>query len=273
MKTFIQFVFSKRFAINLLIFGAIVFVSFYFLNRSLKAFTLHGETIEVPDIRGYHKSELKNLFTELNLSYEILDSLYDENFGKGEVVAQIPEMGSHVKKDRKIYLTVNASSVPKIQFPDLKDRTKRQAIAVLETYGILINNFIYKPSYCVDCVLEVQRDSVPIEPGTLVSRGSTVDLVLGAGESDEYIPVPLMIDKQQDEVVFLSRSLGLNPVIIHEEYETEEDSVNAKVYMQIPKFDSLGLVPLGSQIKVFFTADYNKIPQIVVDTLATDSLK
>ena len=273
MKALFRFVFSKRFLINLLIFGLLVAVSFYLLNQSLKSFTLHGETIEVPEITGYHKSELENLFSSVPLNYEVIDSLYDEDFGPGEVVSQIPSKGSQVKRDRKIYITLNASEAPKIQFPDLKDRTKRQAIAVLETYGLKVGSFIYRPSYCVDCVLEIQKDSASIEPGTLVERGITVDLVLGAGESDEFISVPLLLDKKYDQVMDITRMLGINPVIIHEEYESDEDSINAKVFMQIPKYDSTGLVPLGSQIKLFFTSDYNKIPEFAVDSTRTDSLQ
>lgn len=272
MKGILKFILSKRFVINLIIFMLLVLASFYVLNQSLDSYTLHDESIEVPNVKGYHRSELKNLFTDLDLSYSVIDSVYHDDFGPGEVVSQIPKSGSQVKPGRRLYLTLNASEALKVRVPDLKDRTKRQAIAVLETYGLKVGDFVYRPSYCVDCVLEIQKDSMAIEPGTMVPKGTKVDLLLGAGESDEFISVPLLIDKNYDEVLLVTRMLGINPVVIHEDYETEEDSINAKVFMQIPKYDSTGLIPLGSQIKVFFTADYNKIPEFAVDSSATDSL-
>jgi len=272
MKAIYKFILSKRFVINLAILGLLVIASFIILNNALKDFTLHGESVEVPEFRAYHKSELENLFQELPLSFEIIDSVYDTEFGKGEVVSQIPKTGSKVKEGRKIYLTINSSEVPKIKFPDLKDRTKRQAIAVLETYGIQVGDFIYKPSYCTDCVIDILKDSIPVAPGSLIPKGTKVNLVLGAGESDEFIAVPLLINKSYAEVMMISRKLGINSAVIHEEYETEDDSLNAKVFMQIPKYDSTGLLPLGSQIKVFLTSDYNKIPAFAVDSISTDSL-
>jgi beta-lactam-binding protein with PASTA domain len=272
MKGIFNFVFSKRFIINLIILMILVLGSFYLLNKSLSSYTLHDESIEVPNIKGYHRSELENLFTELDLNYTVIDSVFDEEYGPGEVVSQIPGSGSKVKPGRKLYLTLNASEKPKIRMPDLKDRTKRQAIAVLETYGIEVGDFIYRPSYCTDCVLEIQIDSTIIEAGTMLTKGTMVNLVLGAGESDEFIAVPLLIDKKYDEVLSMTRFLGINPVVIHEDYETDDDSINAKVFMQIPKYDSTGLIPLGSQIKVFFTSDYNKIPEFAVDSSAIDSL-
>ncbi len=273
MRAILQYLLTRTFWINLLIYGALVLGGFAFLNNYLLQQTLHNEEIEVQDFREYHKSELENLFTELPFRYEIIDSLYDEKAKPGIVIDQIPEPGKMVKENRKIYLTINASEPPKIKLPDLRDRSKRQAMAILETYGLNLGNFHYVPSICVDCVIDVWKDSTVIEPGSLLEKGETLELVLGGGETNEFVPIPLLIDHNQEDALSMLRSRGLNPVVVHEDYDSPEDSINARIFMQFPEYDSLGSVRLGSQVKLFFTADYTKIPRFDVDSAGTNNLE
>ncbi len=258
--------------ISMIVFALILGSGFLGLLNFLRDYTLLDQTIVLEDFRGYHQSELKGLFEENACRYEIVDSLYDAKSEGGVVLSQIPEAGRTVKQNRKVYLTINASSPPKIKTPDLRDRSKRQAIAILETYGLQLGDLRYVPNICVDCVLDLERDSTIIEPGSMIEKGSVVNLILGGGESSELIPIPLLIDRNWADASRLLKINGLNPVVIHTDYETEEDSLNARIYNQIPAFDSLGLVHLGSEVKVFFTSDYNKIPKITVDTLSADTL-
>lgn len=271
MKDLFNFLRSRVFWINLIVYAILVGGGFFALLTYLRDFTLLNQTIQVEDFKGYHKSELENIFEASPFRYEIVDSLYDPKQDGGVVLSQIPEAGREVKENRKIYLTINASSPPKVKVPDLRDRSKRQAIAVLETYGLELNEFRYVPSICVDCVIDLEIDSLALEPGSMIDKGSKVNLVLGGGESTEFIPVPLLIDLNFEDASRTLKMNGLNPVIVHEDYESEEDSLNARIWHQIPPYDSLGLVRLGSEVKIFFTADYNKIPQMDVDTVSANT--
>ena len=68
------------------------------LFQYLNSYTLHGEEIKVPDLRGYHVSEIENLLINESLNYVIVDSIYVEKEGGGMVMEQIPDSGFHVKK-------------------------------------------------------------------------------------------------------------------------------------------------------------------------------
>ena len=117
---------------------------------SIDDYTLHGKTITVPDFRGYHTTELDQFLADKELTYLIVDSIFEEGALKGSIIDQKPEPGVQVKRGRKIYMTVNANSPKKIAFPSLTDVTLRQANALLETYGIIIDSLKYKPDECVN---------------------------------------------------------------------------------------------------------------------------
>src|SRR5690606_38164812 len=149
--TFREYITSKFFLINIAVYLALIVLVFWLIFRSLSTYTLHGETITVPDLTGFNQHELKNFLEDKNLTYFIMDSIFDENAAMGAVIGQNPLPGIQVKKDRKIYLTINAKQPQKVQFPNLKDVTLRQAYAVLETYGINVSDLKYKPDQCVNC--------------------------------------------------------------------------------------------------------------------------
>ena len=61
-------------------------------------------------------NEIDELIIESNLRYEIIDSsFYNEEFDKNTVIEQIPIANKEVKKNRKIYLTINPSSASNLR--------------------------------------------------------------------------------------------------------------------------------------------------------------
>jgi len=260
----IRFLFSRVFWINvlaaivlsvLLIYGAILYLDKY---------TLHGESIAVPDFTGFHLTELDDFMGDKELSYVIMDSVYDVKKPRGVVIDQTPLPDSRVKPNRKIYLTVNSILPPMVKFPLLNDLTLRQAKARLETYGLLIDSLIYKPSECTQCIIGALYEGEPIEQGASIPKGKEVSLIVGGGESDESISVPHLYGRTQIEVEewLIEKGLNLGLARFDETVETTEDSVNARVYQQIPAYGPNAFINLGRSIDVFLTADSTKVPMI-----------
>jgi len=93
----------------------------------------------------------------------------------------VPEAESHVKKNRTIFLTMQAKSVEKITIPALKDFSQRQAIATLHSLGF--TNIITKetPSVYKGLVIDVTYKGNSIEPNTKLPKDAPIGLTVGAG--------------------------------------------------------------------------------------------
>ena len=116
----------------------------------LKIFTLHNIHIKVPNYIGESVFKIDSISMKNNLRYVILDSIYDINRKKGVVVSQDPLPDMNVKKNRRIYLTVNSLQSKKISFPDIYDLSLRQAINKLENIGIEIGDLDYVPDIALN---------------------------------------------------------------------------------------------------------------------------
>ena len=93
-----------------------------------------------------------------------------------------PYAGREVKKNRKIYLTVNPSGYRKITLPNIIQITKRNAVSLLKSVGFEVGEYTYRDNIGKDMVLEVLHDGKIIEPGVLLPKTTIIDLVLGNGK-------------------------------------------------------------------------------------------
>jgi len=267
--SFIKFIFSKYFFINIAIYLVLIAIALWGVFYGIDKYTLHNQTITMPNLNGFHSTELENFTNDNSLQFVIIDSVYEIGAPKGSVIDQNPKSGVQVKKGRKVYLTINANSPKKIQFPDLQDVTLRQASAVLETFGIKVDSLKYRPDQCVKCVLEVMMDTAKIKPGTMIPVGSSVVLVLGSGLSNEYINVPILINLPLVEAEKKLKDLGLNlGAYNYEDCESAEDTAKAKIFRQFPAHDNEELIQLGQSVLLFLTADSSRIPEIIIDSTA-----
>ena len=108
---FLKYFFSKYFIkqafIASVISSTIIVVVFVFLNIS----TNHNNYISVPDLKGILISDVEEVLKENDLKFEVSDSaFFNPDFPKFSVLEQIPDASSKVKKNRKIYLTINPSN-------------------------------------------------------------------------------------------------------------------------------------------------------------------
>ena len=82
--------------------------------------TRQGRFIEVPDLNQQTIDQVMKVLDDANLRYEVIDSAnYNPNFEPFAVIEHLPKAGEKVKKDRKIYLTLNPSNYREISVPGL----------------------------------------------------------------------------------------------------------------------------------------------------------
>lgn len=179
MQAFFSFVRSRQFLINLgLIFGLIFFI-FFGVIKWLSSYTKHGDFVSVPDFKGLTIGELGAFVQNKEVSYQIIDSIYDPKEKPGSVLRQDPEANSKVKHNRTVYLYVTGKVAPQIKMPKLIDRSERQARLILITYGLKLGKITEKRADCNGCVLAQLVKGTAVEAGKPVKKGSFVDLVVG----------------------------------------------------------------------------------------------
>lgn len=178
MKFFYSKSFIKQIFLAVVIFSVIILLSILFLFF----YTNQTSKILVPNLIGYEVSEIQQIMDDNKLRYEIIDSsFYNPDFEKNTILEQIPEPSKTVKKNRKIYLTVNPSSYGNVIFPDLIQLTLRNAQSTLSALDLELGEIDYEDNIGKDMVLKVFIDSKQILPGEIVPKKSKIDFIVGNG--------------------------------------------------------------------------------------------
>lgn len=175
-----RFIFSKTFVIQLVLAVGVLLVLAFLTLQWLDYSTNQDQRIEVPDLAKMNLDNVEEQLDELDLRYEILDSAnFNPDFPRYSVIDQAPAPGKFVKENRKIYLTLNPSGYRKVEIPDLIRKTRRQALPTLRSLGFKIGDISYKKDIAQDAVLELRHNGKLIQPGDMLMKTSTIDLVLG----------------------------------------------------------------------------------------------
>jgi len=157
----------------------VAFIVFIFLVKFfLKIYTKHGREIELADFTYKTIDEIKNDKVKLI----VIDSIFNEDLPPLTIVNQYPEPGMKVKPGRKVYVTVVSKSYEKVPLPDLTDLTLRAATLQLQAYGFEIGKIEKIPSIG-QTVIAIKQNGREIPWGSLLKKGSTVNIVIGSGFS------------------------------------------------------------------------------------------
>jgi eukaryotic-like serine/threonine-protein kinase len=254
---FFRFLINKSFYINLLAALLVFVVLFWGVLRLLDIYTLHGDTVTVPDLRGYELNEVSEIIEQRGLRFIIVDSVYDPKTKAGAVVDQEPKPEFQAKENRMIYLTVNAFGPPQVKIPELVDLSLRQAVAILESAGLKVGTLKYVPDIAQNVVVAQEFKGKKVEAGVLIAKGSAIDLVLGM-VSDEMVLVPNLINMTLEEAITALYASSLNPGSIVKD-ETVRDSIQARVYRQMPAPNEGNFINLGSSVDLFMTQSSDKL--------------
>lgn len=149
----------------------------------MNIFTLHNESITVPDLRGMTIEKVSQILQNKNLRFEIVDSVFVKGKVPGSVVEQIPAPESNVKEGRIVFLSINAINAKKIPVPDVRDQSSRQAIATLTSMGFDVVRTVEVHSEYKDLVVEVIYNGRKVLPGQRVPMGSGLILNVGDGNA------------------------------------------------------------------------------------------
>lgn len=218
--------------------AAVLILFFFYIY--LPTSTNHNETITVPDLVGTPFQNIDEFLTNRSLRYEIMeDSGYSENFDSEVILSQNPKGGAKVKEDRKIYLTLNANIPPQVRMPNLINTDLLNAEDILSSNGLKRGEISYVPDLRENAVIKQEVVGEEIIPGTMIFKGSTVDLVIGNGIGIETFPVPDFIGKTLDEAKFQIQAAELRLDMVN--YILNDSVPENTIYKQLP--------PLGTVVR------------------------
>ncbi len=225
--------------------------------KMVASYTQHNITVKVPDFAGKPIIELNDFIKDKKLRYQIIDSIYSPQQTPGTIIRQDPEKESEVKENRVIYLYVTSMLPPQIEMPKLVDRSVRQAVAMIESYGLKAN-IRYVADACKNCVIKQFYKGKEIAPGTAVKKGSVIELQVGKGTNNETISLPNLLGLNFCDAKnkIQSSSLQIGNVMAD---KSVSDSCEAIVYRQTPAFSKDKELNTGAKIDLYITADKSKI--------------
>ncbi len=239
-------------------------ISIYILYW-LDDYTQHDRFILVPSLYDMTPEEAEAVAKHAKLRIQIIDSIYNEDAKPGTVVEQYPAEGSKVKENRLLHLTINATSPEKIVFPNLQNAAYRQTLQTLKNRGFKIGRIEYVPSEFKNLVLQLKNKGKQIQPGALLSKGASIDIVLGYGEESNLVNTPHLTGKKLREAIELIRNsyLNIGQIIPDGSINQQTNKMSAFVYQQTPGINQP--VKAGSPVNVYITFKQEKI--IALDSL------
>jgi beta-lactam-binding protein with PASTA domain len=256
-----EFIRTKTFKQNALAAVGITIFLIILNMLVLRFYTNHGESVTIPNLKGKTSGEVAKLMDDLDLRFQIRDSVYSRETAPGTVLDQFPKAGMKVKENRTIFITICALSQGEIPMPQLTDISYRQAINLIESSGLIAGKIEYKASEFPNLVLEQKVEGRRIRVGEMISKGSVVDLVLGSDSNGETSEVPTLFGHNLAEGNLILGEAFLNMGVINydESYSQEELESKGLIWKQSPDPASIFEVARGTSIDVWLTLDPTKL--------------
>lgn len=244
---------------HMAVFVTVVAVLIVAVMLSLKAYTHHSDVIVVPDVQSLTPEQAAVFLEKKGLRFKVVDSVYVKSKLKGSIVDQKPNAGSPVKKNRIIFLTINARSSETVNLPDVRDFSQRQAVATLEGLEISVAGIDYVPSEFRDLVLDVRHNGRSIPTGFNLNKGSSVTLIVGQGAGTAELVTPDLTGMDMTQAIDAVHAQSLNLGDVHYDVTpvNADDARRYKIYRQQP----LAGLPstMGKKVTVWMTTDESLI--------------
>ncbi len=176
------------------------------------------DTVIVPDLVGKDVVSALELLTDLQLNTKVSGSEYSHQIPKNHVTFQEPEAGSAIKKDRDVRIVISKGT-RNILMPNLITLSEQQARMILEENGILRGHMsrVFNKEIAKDHIMA----QVPAA-GVMISRGSSVDLLVSMGSEDIGLKMPDLAGLSLDKAVFTVEKSSLTVGTIQSKFKKQK---------------------------------------------------
>ena len=204
-----KFITSKSLFVNILTAIVLASVIIFILLQLLGVITQHGKYLTVPSVEGKKTAEAIKLLESKGFDVLIQDSIYTDTAKMGIVLKQLPDANSTVKINRTVLLTVNRVTLPLIDMPSLQGKTFSFALELMKRSHLKLGDTSFRPDFMQGSVLEQNFNGSLGAPGAKIPWGSSIDLVVGSGLTNERIIVPDLIGLTLDSAKSLFEQNGI----------------------------------------------------------------
>lgn len=181
--------FFKKFASkylwgNLLAMAIVVILVAFGVKFGLDLYTHHGESIAIPQLVRKSYDEAIVMMQDKGLKIEVGDTGYVKNLPPNFILEQYPAPGVRVKSGHLVVVTINASEMPTITFPDIIDNcSMREAVAKLMAMGFKMGKPEFIPGE-KDWVYGVRVNGRNVVYGDRIPVGAKLIVQVGNGQRD-----------------------------------------------------------------------------------------
>ncbi|MEO6489418.1 MAG: PASTA domain-containing protein [Ferruginibacter sp.] len=188
-----KFLTNRPLWVNILAALLLVFLVIFIFLQFLGVITKHGQHLIVPSVIGKQTTEAIKFLEAKGFEVVIQDSVYTDTADMGIVLKQLPDPNGTVKINRTVFLTVNRFTLPLVDMPSLEGKTLNYGIIILKRSHLKLGDTTYKPDFMRGSILEQSYDGHKVTFGTKVPWGSSIDLVIAGGLTEQRMMVPSLI--------------------------------------------------------------------------------
>lgn len=186
---------------NLLAMLVVVILLGIGVRFGIDAYTHHGESIAIPDIRHKNWADAEKILENAGLKIEVSDTGYVKTLSPDCILEQSPAPGELVKSGHVIYVTVNASSTPSLALPDVIDNSSlREAMAKLTAMGFKLGAPQFIPGE-QDWVYGILVNGRHVVAGDRIPVGATLIIQVGNGQRDASDSIDMVGNPFEEEPV------------------------------------------------------------------------
>lgn len=231
------------------------------LRIFLLLYTRHGQEFELVDYKGHLLDSAQYLSREQGVRLVVLDSVYILTRRPGEIIAQEPKAHAKVKRDRRVFLTVNAKTPQLLPAPNLVGNTLRQALIDLERSGFEVGQLTFTPDIAVRSVLGQYYKGREMREGDSIPKGGAIDLRLGCSFESEYERMPqlLGLTLREARARLAGSCLNVGNLRFDSTVQTLADSLSSRVYGFYPKGPEGERMELGARVDLWLTLNDSRI--------------
>ena len=229
------------------------------LQLMLALFTRHNKELTVPDFTALDMQTVNQVAKSLHLRVEVADSVFIKHMPLGVVFSQNPMAGSRVKKNRRIFITINSTVPRMVSVPSVIGYSLRQAAAELAANGLSVGKLTYVDDIATNNVLRQQIGGKDVPAGRKLETESKIDLVLGLNDEDNTTDVPNLkgFTGSVASSTIIENSLNVGKVRYDDSVKNYADSLHAVVYSQSP--GAASHVGMGRSVDIYLTVNPDKI--------------
>jgi serine/threonine-protein kinase len=186
------------------------------------------DTVVVPNLLNRDVVTVLENLTDLGLNTKVRGLEYSADVPKNHVISQDPDPGAEIKKDRDVKIVLSRGS-QSVQMPNLASLSYRQAQIIFAENDLCLGVLSRMHQ------AKTEREEIVAQhppAGTVIERGSCVDLLVSEGPRPLRTKMPELIGHSLEDALVMIEQRNLVPGAIQTEHRPDRPS--RRVLSQTP---------------------------------------